>query len=686
MIPRTFRFFPWLVLTLTLLAGGCGGGGGGGTAQNSPPVLDPIGNQVVQIGQTLSFTVTASDPNANDKLLVFASGVPGEASFNSATGLFTWANAGPIGEYTLTFVASDGILNSIPISMVISVRASSNTTPALSLSTAEVTLTENQPLIVTLSASDEDGDLVSLSATGLPPGARFDSTVGRPAVGSFSWTPQLVTPQTLTVVFTASDGFSSDEKTLTLTYTRTSPILAADITDDRLRGITIFPQTTPAPPGNFEIFPGQANFWDIDPDISQFDGGWDQFDGNMLLSIRTETSAAQDMFPFDQSYGDLTFMTPLLSSLDGLKVAAVARHDSYSGPDPNIEIPVDADEGAASAWLNATADSRLQQAVDLRPANGLLKLSWKNEFLVQSGSFFDDPLGDAPYYRVVARDQVSGEILSILFDGEVSEQGVVETTPETRTLEILTPDLSTLAGRQILLSFELRGAHHFSGSYARIDNVSLRDLNKVEYIVNGDFENGMTGWVANSGQQSQNLRAAPQPVGELTVTRHFYTVPNQLWARWTDVLENPTAVPITKQIILSTDLGSDDYGIIYVDDAAAPRALTSWDGTALADGPDRDIGLVFGNIGDPANLMVFSNEFIDMIHDVTIPAGGQVSLVHFALMSGENTGATAVDTTVRATTIDTEIANILNNFCTDPRYRDGMTNEQLNTLQNFTCP
>ena len=139
------------------------------------------------------------------------------------------------------------------------------------------------------------------------------------------------------------------------------------------------------------------------------------------------------------------------------------------------------------------------------------------------------------------------------------------------------------------------------------------------------------------------------------------------------------------------------------------RALTSWDGTNPANAPDRDIGLIFGNatiitgnslppltaaINDGLNATISASDLntfdgsdiIDMIHDVTIPAGGQVTLVHFTLMNGENTGATAIDTTARATTIDTEIANILTNFCSNPRYRDGMTAAQLATLLNFTCP
>ena len=711
MIPRTFRFFPWLLLTLTLLAGGCGGGGGagGGGTANTAPTLNPIGNKVVAPNNNLSFTVSASAANLKDTIQLFVEGLPSGATFSATTGIFSWTPTSlQYGDHSVTFIASSGV-NETTETILISVRDNL----ILTLSTQAVDITENQPLSVTATASDANGAPTSLSASGLPPGASFDQ-----ATGIFTWTPQLVTPGQFPVVVTATNGIDSTSKTLTITYTRTNPLLATDITDPGLRGITIFPQTTPALDGVPELFPGQANFWDIDPDIAQQDGFWNQFEGNLLLAIDDLGVVGEELFPLDQSYAGLTFMTPLLTVHDGLTVATVADHASYAGPDLSSAIVFDPlVEGARSAWLNATADSRLQQTLDLRQSSGPLTLSWRDEFLVQSGGFFDAPKDDVPYYRVVATDLTTGD-RRVIFDAPRSDRGVVETAPVMRTRETRTADLSDFAGKQLVLSFELRGGHQllrdaldnpeFLGSYALIDNVSLRDGNNTEWVENGGFESGLTGWATNSVQQSQNLRSAPRTVNGLTVTRHFYTVPNQLWARWTDVLENPTDAPITRRVVLRTFLGSAFKGIIYLDDAINPRALTSWDGTALVDVPDRDIGLVFGspaivfgnslpniaaaNEGINANISASAldtedgSDTIDIVHDVTIPARGRVTLVHFALMSGENTGATASDISARATTIDAARDDILANFCSNPRYRDGMTAAQLASLQNFTCP
>ncbi len=76
-----------------------------GEAYNLPPVLDPIGDQNVIEGQSLSFTVTASDPADNDPFILSATGLPTGSAFVNDT--FTWNPAVPAGIYYVTFTATD---------------------------------------------------------------------------------------------------------------------------------------------------------------------------------------------------------------------------------------------------------------------------------------------------------------------------------------------------------------------------------------------------------------------------------------------------------------------------------------------------------------------------------------------------------------------------------------------------
>jgi hypothetical protein len=62
---------------------------------NSPPAIGNISNQFVVAGQTVSFTVTATDPEAPPQFLsyTFAVAPPPGASIHSSSGAFTWTTA-----------------------------------------------------------------------------------------------------------------------------------------------------------------------------------------------------------------------------------------------------------------------------------------------------------------------------------------------------------------------------------------------------------------------------------------------------------------------------------------------------------------------------------------------------------------------------------------------------------------
>ncbi len=77
---------------------------------NQPPVLSPIGNKSVSVGQSLSFTVTASDPDGNP-LTYSAANLPDGATFNAASRAFSWT-PGTAGTYGgIRFQVSDGALS-----------------------------------------------------------------------------------------------------------------------------------------------------------------------------------------------------------------------------------------------------------------------------------------------------------------------------------------------------------------------------------------------------------------------------------------------------------------------------------------------------------------------------------------------------------------------------------------------
>ena len=74
---------------------------------NSAPVLIPIGNKLATVGQTLSFTATATDDDP-DQVITFSlpNGAPLGALINPASGVFTWVPT-QSGSFTITVHITD---------------------------------------------------------------------------------------------------------------------------------------------------------------------------------------------------------------------------------------------------------------------------------------------------------------------------------------------------------------------------------------------------------------------------------------------------------------------------------------------------------------------------------------------------------------------------------------------------
>jgi len=76
-------------------------------AQNHPPVLSSIGSKEVVFGSTLSFSLSASDPD-NNKITFSGANLPSNSTLDPDTGLFSWTPAvNQLGEYPFAFTATD---------------------------------------------------------------------------------------------------------------------------------------------------------------------------------------------------------------------------------------------------------------------------------------------------------------------------------------------------------------------------------------------------------------------------------------------------------------------------------------------------------------------------------------------------------------------------------------------------
>lgn len=421
-----------------------------------------------------------------------------------------------------------------------------------------------------------------------------------------------------------------------------------------LTGATVMLQTIADADGDGGPAPGQANYWDLDADFALDDGFNDQYDWGLRLEI--DAGSGYSGFPSDQLYSELTFYGPELGAADGV-------------------VTVTFNQLAANqAELHQVRGATLQQTLDLRAATGAVTANWTDNYALGNSNFSNEPGS----YKVVVRS-TAGALLSTLY---VDSNGTSTGTQGTGSL-------TAFVGQVVVLSFELSSQGGYN-NVATVSAVSVQDGTSHEYVTNGTFSAGAAGWTVPDVKIVQNVQSGVRTVSGLEVQRMFFTQPNATWGRFTDTFHNPSGAAITASAKYTTNLGSDDYGIVYPTPGATAKSLTTWDGGSGGGGPnDRDTAIVYGTGGTPTFTSATAlntsdgSDGIDIVHALTVPAGATVTLVHFILLNGTDTSQTAADATARATAIDTAAADIANNFRGNVAYQRGMLQAQLNTLANF---
>ncbi|MCB2230573.1 T9SS type A sorting domain-containing protein [bacterium] len=173
-------------------------------ATNQPPTLAAIGAQSIDENATLSFTVTATDPDMTIPSLS-ADPLPANASFadnGDGTGSFSFTpDFDQAGTYDITFACSDGVdsdeeLVTITVNNV-------NRAPVVA-AVGNQLVDEGQLLELTVTADDPDGDALTMSIVDLPENALF--TDNNDNTADFSFAPSYLQAGVYTVWFRTFDG------------------------------------------------------------------------------------------------------------------------------------------------------------------------------------------------------------------------------------------------------------------------------------------------------------------------------------------------------------------------------------------------------------------------------------------------------------------------------------------------
>jgi hypothetical protein len=196
---------------------------------NHPPQFRPVAAQTAMVGALYQLTVTATDPDAGDMLLLTVANAPTGSTFTdngNGTGTFRWTpGAADVGSHPITFHAADTgtPMGVATLDVAIGVGQAVNHPPVLAPlgnQSADVGV----ELALSLSATDSDGDSLTYAALGLPAGA---SLVGN----QFRFTPDASQVGNHSLTFTVTDdgtppAMDSESITITVGNTNRPPVLA----------------------------------------------------------------------------------------------------------------------------------------------------------------------------------------------------------------------------------------------------------------------------------------------------------------------------------------------------------------------------------------------------------------------------------------------------------------------------
>ncbi|MDP3024742.1 MAG: Ig-like domain-containing protein, partial [candidate division Zixibacteria bacterium] len=183
---------------------------------NKPPVLNPIGWKTVKEADTLTFNVSAYDPDGTIPIL-YTSTLPRNASFvdsGNGRGSFTFRpDYAQQGLKQITFYASDGSLVDYE-NVLIQIVDAGNQRPILQPIPPD-SIMEGDSLKILVHADDPDSTIPHLSTGTLPINATFtDSGNGN---GILTFKPVYVQSGVYGIIFIASDGSLADTESVLIT-------------------------------------------------------------------------------------------------------------------------------------------------------------------------------------------------------------------------------------------------------------------------------------------------------------------------------------------------------------------------------------------------------------------------------------------------------------------------------------
>ncbi|MBP1910365.1 putative Ig domain-containing protein [Methanolobus bombayensis] len=190
-----------------------------------PPVFETIINKTVSENNTLTFAISAIDPDGDD--VTYSSGNnPPNSIIDSESGEFTWTpDFDDAGSYNVEFIASSNTLND---SEIIAITVLNVDRPVELDPVDDITVNENELINFQIAGNDPDGDQISYSASVLPGNSSLDTESGE-----FLWMTGYTDSGIYEIEFNATANGTTDLESMIITVNNVDRKPVFDIIEDQ---------------------------------------------------------------------------------------------------------------------------------------------------------------------------------------------------------------------------------------------------------------------------------------------------------------------------------------------------------------------------------------------------------------------------------------------------------------------
>ena len=344
-----------------------------------PPVLDPVDSQVIDEGNTLTFVLSARDPDPGQTVAIYTSELPLGATFAGNT--FSWAPAfSQAGTYKVAFAAQDsGTLPLLSAQQTITITVNNVNLPPEVLAGEDQTVYVGDTVTLDGSASyDPDGSTLSYTWQPLKVPGFTDNNDG-----TASFAPSAPGVYTFTLeVDDSQGGITSDE--VVVTVPNRPPVAVAG--DDQTARV-----------GETVTLDGSASY---DPDGSAGPQPLpkDGMEKTLSLGKDQPSSASALTYTWTQTGGPGVQLSPVKEELSSLKTfPQVSFPVAVAGTYTFTLVVEDGQGGSDSDEVVVSVPNRLPRA-DAGPDQTVEATGPGATLVALDGSASSDPDGDALTY------------------------------------------------------------------------------------------------------------------------------------------------------------------------------------------------------------------------------------------------------------------------------------------------